>query len=81
MDYAGNNLDADYHKAVELALSEIKEEDFDLVILQSRSPTCGVNTIYDGTFTGTTISGSGIFAKALINKGYHVIDVEDLHNT
>ena len=80
MDHAGNNLDADYRKAVELALSEILEEDFDLVILQSRSPTCGVNTIYDGTFSGKIISGSGIFAKALIHSGYHVIDVEDLRN-
>jgi len=80
MDHAGNNLDADYRKAVALALSEIMEEDFDLVILQSRSPTCGVNTIYDGTFSGKIIPGSGIFAKALIEKGYHVIDVENLHD-
>ena len=80
MDHAGNNLDADYRKAVELALSEIMEEDFDLVILQSRSPTCGVNTIYDGTFSGKITPGSGIFAKALIEKGYHVIDVENLHD-
>ena len=80
MDHAGNNLDADYRKAVALALSEIMEEDFDLVILQSRSPTCGVNTIYDGTFSGKITPGSGIFAKALIEKGYHVIDVENLHD-
>ena len=50
----------------------------DKVILQSRSPTCGVNQIYDGSFTGKLVSGMGLFAKALKQKGYHVIDVEEI---
>lgn len=78
VDDQGNNVDAEYRNAVNLALSKIEEEDIDLVILQSRSPTCGVNTIYDGSFTGRIISGSGLFAKALMNKGYNVIDVDDI---
>jgi uncharacterized protein YbbK (DUF523 family) len=49
-----------------------------LVILQSRSPTCGVNQIYDGSFTGKLISGMGFFAKALKQRGYNVIDVEEV---
>ena len=77
-DDQGNNVDAEYRNAVNLALSKIKEEDVDLVILQSRSPTCGVNTIYDGSFTGKIISGSGLFAKALRDMGYNVIDVDDI---
>ncbi|MHB9923571.1 2-thiouracil desulfurase family protein [Clostridium botulinum] len=74
----GKNVDKEYRKGVELALEKIKGEDIDLVILQSRSPTCGVNRIYDGSFTGKLIEGQGLFAQALIYAGYKVIDSEDV---
>jgi uncharacterized protein YbbK (DUF523 family) len=74
----GKNVDKEYRKGVELALEKIKDEDIDLVILQSRSPTCGVYRIYDGSFTGKLIDGQGLFAKALIYAGYKVIDAEDV---
>ena len=61
-----------------LALSKIQDEDIDLVIFQSRSPTCGVNQIYDGSFSGKLISGEGLFAKALKEKGYKVIGAEEI---
>jgi len=73
----GENVDQDYRRAVELALKEIDHKDIDLVILQSRSPTCGVNHIYDGSFTGRLIRGRGLFAQALIDAGYKVMDAED----
>ena len=38
----------------------------------------GVNTIYDGTFTGKIIEGQGVFAKLLQKNEVPVIDVEDL---
>ena len=77
VDENGNDVSLEYNKAVAVALSKIQNEEIDLVILQSRSPTCGVNQIYDGSFTGKLVSGMGLFAKALKQKGYHVIDVEE----
>lgn len=74
----GKNVHKDYERGVKLALEKIKNENIDLAILQSRSPTCGVNHIYDGSFTGKLIKGQGIFAKALIDNGYKVIDAEDV---
>ena len=74
----GKNVDKEYRKGVELALERIKDEDIDLVILQSRSPTCGVNKIYDGSFTGKLINGRGLFAEALIYARYKLIDSEDV---
>ena len=50
-----------------------------LIILQSRSPSCGVNEIYDGTFTGKKVPGHGIFAGMALDADYRVIDVGDLH--
>ncbi len=47
-------------------------------ILQSRNPTCGVHTIYDGSFSSTLIPGQGLFARALIESGYTVLDTADI---
>ncbi len=79
-DENGNNVHLEYVNAVNLALSKIQNEKIDLAILQSRSPTCGVNEIYDGSFKGNLISGMGLFAKALKEKGYKIIDVETFIN-
>ena len=80
-DTDGKNVDKEYRLAVETALKQIEKMDIDLVVLQSRSPTCGVNSIYDGSFTGKLISGQGLFAKALIDAGYKVKDIEDFENS
>jgi uncharacterized protein YbbK (DUF523 family) len=47
-------------------------------ILKARSPSCGVNEIYDGSFTKTKIKGNGVFAQKLIDNGIKVITEEDL---
>ena len=78
MDRDGNNVDAAMRKAVAEAIELIQKEAICSAILQSRSPTCGVNQIYDGSFSGKLISGSGIFAQALKNAGYQIMDAEDL---
>ena len=49
-----------------------------LAILQSRSPSCGVKEIYDGTFSGTKIPGQGVFAKMLMDEGIRVLDAGEL---
>ena len=78
MDRDGNNVDAAMRKAVEQAMEMIREEDIQCAVLQSRSPTCGVNQIYDGSFSGKLIDGSGVLAQALKVAGYQVIDAEDV---
>ncbi len=74
----GVSVDAQLRKAVARILEDIRGLDIDCAVLQSRSPTCGVNQIYDGTFTGTRIQGSGVLAQALKDAGYTVIDAEDI---
>ena len=77
-DRNGTNVDEAMRQAVARALEEIREMDIDCAVLQSRSPTCGVNQVYDGTFAGKLIAGQGIFARALMDAGYQVIDAEDV---
>lgn len=78
MDRNGNNVDTAMRKAVADAMKLIRKEDIQCAVLQSRSPTCGVNQIYDGSFSGKLIPGSGVLAQALKNAGYQVIDAEDV---
>ena len=62
----------------EKCLALAKEKGIDLAILQSRSPSCGVLQIYDGTFSGKLIEGSGVFAAMLRDNGFKVLDAEAL---
>ena len=78
MDRDGNNVDAAMREAVAQAMELIGQEDIQCAILQSRSPTCGVNQIYDGSFSGKLVPGSGVLAQALKNAGYRVMDAEDM---
>ena len=74
----GSSVDAEFRKGAELALNKVITNGVDLVILQSRSPSCGVKQIYDGTFSGTLIPGQGVFVKLLKENNIRVLDVSDL---
>ena len=78
MDRDGNNVDTAMREAIEKAMEIIRQEEIQCAVLQSRSPTCGVNQIYDGSFSGKMIDGSGLFVQALKDAGYQVIDAEDI---
>ena len=78
MNKDGVNVDREYRCGAEMALKIAEREQPDLVILQSRSPSCGVKQRYDGTFTRTLIDGPGLTAELLMRHGFRVVDVEDL---
>ncbi len=42
-------------------------------VLKSRSPSCGKGKIYDGTFSGCLISGSGLTTSLLQKNGVQVL--------
>ncbi len=74
----GTSVDAQFRKGAELALDIVIKNQVELVILQSKSPSCGVNTIYDGSFTGKIIPGQGVFAELLKKNNIKAIDVADI---
>ncbi len=47
-------------------------------ILKQKSPSCGCEQIYDGTFSGKIIKGSGVTASLLKKNGIKVISENDL---
>lgn len=74
----GQSVDREFRKGAKRALDIVIKNQVDLVILQSRSPSCGVHSVYDGSFSGNLISGEGVFAALLRKNNIKVIDVSDL---
>ena len=73
----GKDVTKEYLLGAKKALDILKEHDIDYVILKSRSPSCGVNHIYDGTFSHKVIDQDGIFVRLLKKEGYVVYTEED----
>ena len=71
-------VDNEFRKGAQAALTIALENKAELAILQSRSPSCGVKEIYDGSFSGRKIKGQGVFAKLLTVHGIKVLDAEDV---
>lgn len=77
-DRNGNSVDAALRRSVDMILSQVRREGIRYAILKSRSPTCGVYQVYDGSFTGTLVDGAGVLARALMDEGCQVFDSEAL---
>ena len=74
----GRIVDAQFRAGAAKCLEIAIREQPDLIVLQSRSPSCGVKQRYDGTFTGTLVDGAGVTAQLLMEYGFRCIDVEEL---
>ena len=68
----GEDVTAQYTKGAEEILELCKFYDCHFAILKERSPSCGYGRIYDGTFRGTLIEGSGVTAQLLAEHGVEV---------
>lgn len=49
-----------------------------VAILKESSPSCGVHTVYDGTFAGRKTRGMGVTAALLIKNGVRCYAEQDL---
>ena len=74
----GESVDAAFRAGADQIMQVVQGLQIDLAILKSRSPSCGVGRIYDGTFTGTLTDGDGVFAHRLMEAGVRVISEEEL---
>ena len=74
----GRIVDTQFRAGAAKCLEIAKREQPDLIVLQSRSPSCGVKQRYDGTFSGKLVDRAGVTAQLLMDNGFRCIDVEDL---
>ena len=74
---AGADVTAQYRRGAEAALQLARLYNCRAAILKANSPSCGHGTIYDGTFSGKKIPGSGVAAELLEQNGIAVYTDED----
>jgi uncharacterized protein YbbK (DUF523 family) len=72
----GADVTAEYNRGAEEALQIAKLVGATEALLKSKSPMCGCNKIYDGTFTGATKDGDGVFAELLKKHGIKVTPID-----
>lgn len=73
---AGADVTDQYQRGAEEALRIAQLAGATEALLKSKSPMCGYGKIYDGTFTGTTIDGDGVFAELLKKHGIKITAVD-----
>lgn len=69
----GVDVTKEYQKGAEEVLNLAKKLNIKKAILKSRSPSCGIDEIYDGTFSHTLIKRDGVAAQLLKKNGIEVI--------
>lgn len=83
VDAEGNDMTDAFGEGAYLALemavekAEALDEHIEGAILKARSPSCGKDEIYDGTFTGSLRSGDGVFAALLKEKNIKILTEEE----
>ena len=78
VDADGHDLTAHFSRGADIALCLAKEHCVGLAILKEGSPSCGVNAIYDGTFSGQRIVGQGFTATALRQAGIPTFSEDEI---
>lgn len=74
----GTDVTANFIKGAEMSAKLADLTKAKLAVLKAHSPSCGVNCIYDGTFSRSKHKGDGVTAALLKQKGVHVITELDL---
>lgn len=74
----GEDVTAAYEAGAKAALDIARSCGCTAAILKARSPSCGSGEIYDGSFTGTRVSGWGVAAALLRDAGLEVYNEEEL---
>ena len=69
----GVDVTAEFEKGAEEVLRLAILYNCEYAILKEKSPSCGSQKIYDGTFTGTLIEGNGITTELLLKHDIKVI--------
>lgn len=69
----GIDITSNFIFGAEKTVKKVKENNIDIVIMKSKSPSCGFGQIYDGTFMGKLIKGNGITVELLLENDIKIV--------
>lgn len=81
IDKNGNDVSENFKKGADETLRIAGSYGVNLSVLKDKSPSCGVERIYDGSFSNRLISGRGLTTKLLMNSGIRVLTVDEFRKT
>lgn len=73
----GTDVTENFRRGAERALAIGLEQGCVCAVTKAKSPSCGCGRVYDGTFSGTLVSGDGIFVRLLKEAGILVCTEKD----
>lgn len=76
----GKDVTHNYRLGAEMALDRAESFGVSAAVLKARSPSCGKDKIYDGSFSGSLTDGHGVAAELLINHGIKVYSEEEIED-
>ncbi len=74
----GTDVTAEFRLGAKKCLDTALRLGVKSALLKERSPSCGVNQIYDGSFSAVVISGGGVLAEFLSENGIKVYSEDDV---
>jgi uncharacterized protein YbbK (DUF523 family) len=74
----GEDVTREFQLGAEKALALCKTQQIKFALLKESSPSCGRNTIYDGSHKGVKVPGMGLTAEQLVKAGVQVFSEEQL---
>ena len=77
MNTEGKDVTAEFLVGAKKALRIAQRWNIKEAILKARSPSCGVDRIHDGSFSGRLIEGDGVTAALLKREGIIVKNEEE----
>lgn len=78
MSIDGADRTAAYRHGAEEAMKLFDLFKCDCAVLKARSPMCGSNVVYDGTFSGKFKPGDGVLAEMLKARGIKVYTEDEI---
>lgn len=73
----GTDVTEAFERGARMSLDRALHRPAPLAVLKAKSPSCGSDLVYDGTYTGNLIEGDGVFARLLKEEGVCVVS-EDM---
>lgn len=75
-----NNEDKtiNFYNGAKKEIEKLLNEKITTIIVKEKSPSCGLKYIYDGSFQGKVINGSGIFTSLALKHNFTIYSEKDI---
>lgn len=78
VDVNGRDVSSAFRAGADMAVQLASRHGIRFAVLKARSPSCGNQETYDGSFSGNRVVGEGVTAAALRRRGVRVFNENEL---